>query len=259
MSIGLLFAQEQVLFDASAKSDLEGYDYISNFEITSESGYFSKGDLKILDPTERGIRFLAVGVPENVSTSYTVLTPYPSFLNESGSGTGFIYNAASIKSISITATTNRPYDEIILMYSTSPNGEIHEILMPQNFNEVKSMEEFTLTWNNPAYEPDVKKRELSRHPVLGADADGIYLKGFKIKTNAPTGMNAYSEYSILFIKKVTVVCDQAFTSTQLEELQSLKENFGIDENAAAREKAIKLIKERNEVRDTEKSLQATEQ
>ena len=31
-----LFAQEQVLFDATAKPDLDGYDYVSNFEIISE-------------------------------------------------------------------------------------------------------------------------------------------------------------------------------------------------------------------------------
>ena len=52
-----LFAQEQVLFDATAKADLDGYDYVSNFEIISESGYFTKNELKILSPNERGIRF----------------------------------------------------------------------------------------------------------------------------------------------------------------------------------------------------------
>lgn len=254
----ILCAQEQTLFDAGAKADLDGYDYVSNFEITSESGYFSKADLKILEPNDKGIRFYACGVPKDVSTHYTILTAYPSFLNESGTGAGVIYNAAAIKQIKVTATTNRPYDEIILLYSTSPNGIIHEIRMPQDFNTIKSMEEFTLTYNNPLYENDVKKRDVSAAPVLGADADGIYLRGFRIKTNAPSGMNAYSEYSVFYLKNVTVVCDKAYTDEQIEAMKTLKEEFGIDENAAVRAKAKSDVAERNRVRDNEKSLMATE-
>lgn len=254
----LLSAQEQVLFDSSAKADLDGYDYISNFEITSESGYFTKKNLQILTPTEKGIRFLATNVPKDVSTHYSILTAYPSFLNESGSGAGVIYNAAAIKQIKVTATTNRPYDEIILLYSTSPNGIIHEIKMPQDFNAVKSMEEFTLTYNNPLYEGDVKKREVTAAPVLGADADGIYLRGFRIKTNAPSGFSRYSEYSVFYLKKVTVVCDKAFTDEQIEAMNILKDEFGINENEDIIRKAKLDIAERNRVRDNEQSLMATE-
>lgn len=257
--IAVLTAQEQTLFSADVKADLNGYDYVSNFEITSESGYFSKADLKILEPNEKGIRFYARGVPRDVSTHYTILTAYPSFLNESGSGAGNIYNAAAIKSIKVVATTNRPYDEIILLYSTSPNGVIHEIKMPQDFNTIKSMEEFTLMYNNPLYEEDVKKRDVQAAPVLGADADGIYLRGFRIKTNAPTGFNAYSEYSVFYLKSVTVVCDKAYTDEQIAAMNTLKEEFGIDENSALRAKAESDVAERNRVRDTEKSLMATEE
>lgn len=38
MFIWSLSAEEAVLFSSSAKADLDGYDYVSNFEITSESG-----------------------------------------------------------------------------------------------------------------------------------------------------------------------------------------------------------------------------
>lgn len=254
----VLYAQEQTLFDSGVKADLDGYDYVSNFEITSESGYFSKADLKILAPNEKGIRFYACGVPKDVSTHYTILTAYPSFLNESGVGAGVIYNAAAIKQIKITATTNRPYDEIILLYSTSPSGVVHEIKMPQDFNTIKSMKEFTLTYDNPLYEKDVKKRDVSAAPVLGADADGIYLRGFRIKTNAPTGFNTYSEHSVFYLKNVTVVCDKAYTDEQIEAMKTLKEEFRIDENAAARAKAKSDVAERNRVRDNEKSLMAIE-
>ena len=253
-----LFAQEQVLFDATAKADLDGYDYVSNFEIISESGYFTKDELKILQPNEKGIRFMATGVPKSVSTHYTILTSYPSFLNESGTGAGVIYNAGAIKQIKITATTNRPYDEIILLYSTSPSGVIHEIKMPQDFNAIRSMEEFTLVYDNPLYQEDVAKRDVSAAPVLGADADGIYLRGFRIKTNAPSGYSRYSEYSVFYLKSVAIVCDKAFTDEQLEAMKALKEEFGIDENKAIREKTKSDIAERNRVRDNEKALMATE-
>lgn len=254
----LLCAQEQKLFDASAKAELDGYDYVSNFEITSESGYFSNKNLQILEPNERGLRFIATNVPENCSTSYIIKTAYPSFLNESGTGAGVIYNAAAIKTIKVTATTNRPYDEIILLYSTSPMGVIHEIRMPQDFNAIKSMQEFTLEYKNPLYEGDVKKREVSAAPVLGADADGIYLRGFRIKTNAPSGYNRYSEYSVFYLKEVVVECDKAFTDEQVEAMKTLKEEFGIDENVEITKKAKSDIAERNRVRENEKALMVTE-
>ena len=41
-TICMLNAEEKVLFDASAKSELDGYDYISNFEMISDSGHFKK-------------------------------------------------------------------------------------------------------------------------------------------------------------------------------------------------------------------------
>lgn len=252
------FAEEAVLFDSSATANLDGYDYVSNFEITSESGYFSKKDLAIISPNEKGLRFIAKNVPKDVSTHYTILTSYPSFLNDSGTGAGSIYNAAAIKSIKVTATTNRPYDEIILLYSTSPKGVIKEIKMPQNFNEIHSMEEFVLTYDNPLYESDVKKRDVSTSPVLGADADGIYLRGFRIKTNAPSGYSRYSEYSAFYLKNVNVIYDKAFTDEQIAAKDALKEEFGIDETKDMVNKIKADIKERNLVRANEQSLMATE-
>lgn len=102
-----LSAQEQILFDAAVKADLDGYDYVSNFEMRSDSGYFTKDSFKILEPNDKGLRFMAI-VPEDKYTNYEVVVAYPSFLNESGSGAGVIYNAASIKQIKVEASTNRP-------------------------------------------------------------------------------------------------------------------------------------------------------
>ena len=58
----LLCAQEQVLFSSSAKADVDGYDYVSNFEIDSKSGYFNKSQLMILEPNEKGLRFIATNI-----------------------------------------------------------------------------------------------------------------------------------------------------------------------------------------------------
>lgn len=255
----LLCAQEQVLFSSSAKADVDGYDYTSNFEISSTSGYFDKSELAILEPNEKGLRFLAVNPPKDISTSYDILTAYPSFLNEGVDGAGVIQNAGAIKSIKVTATTNRPYDEIILLYSTSPMGPIKSIKMPQDFNAIKSMEEFTLTFENPLYEKDYKKREVVTSPVLGSDADGLYLRGFRIKTNAPSGYSTYSEYSIFYLKSVVVVCDKAFTDEQLEAAKTLKEEFGIKETDNVEKRVKADIAERNRIREVEKALMASEE
>lgn len=256
MVTSIFYAEEKVLFDSSAKSDLDGYDYISNFEMASDSGYFGKYSFKILEPNDKGIRFIAFNVPNNLSTSYKVLTAYPSFLNEKdeGAGTGFIYNVKYIKSVKVEATTNRPYDEIILMYRTSPTGPVKEILMPQDFNAVHSMEPFELEFNNPSYIEDPNKRDPSASPVLGSDADGLYLVGFRIKTNAPSGYNIYSPYSVLYIKKVTVVYDKMFTDEQVENNRTLREEFGINPNTEAEARAKEHIAERNRLRTVESIL-----
>lgn len=252
--VGSVFAEEKVLFDATAKADLDGYDYISNFEMTSDSGYFKADQFKILEPNEKGIRFLASNVPADISTNYKVLVGYPSFLNEDGAGTGYIYNVKYIKSIKIEATTNRPYDEIYLLYSTSPTGPVKKVLMPQDFSTVKSMEDYELIFENPNYIADPNKRDVKASPVLGSDADGLYLIGFQIKTNAPNGYNAYSPYSVFYLRKVTVVYDKMFTDEQVENNKILKEEFGISPNTEAEKKAKARVAERNRLRETEKSL-----
>ena len=251
---GTVFAEEKVLFNSSAKADLDGYDYISSFEMSSDSGYFKKDSFKILEPTEKGIRFIAFNIPKDISTSYYVLAGYPSFLNADGAEAGFIYNVKYIKSIKIEATTNRPYDEIILLYRTSPAGEIKKIKMPQDFNTIKSMEDFTLEFNNPAYIDDPAKRDLKASPVLGSEADGIYLVGFQIKTNAPNGYNTYSPYSVFYLRKVTVIYDKMFTDEQVENNRTLREEFGISPNTEIENKAKLKIAEKNRLRLVESEL-----
>lgn len=249
-----IFAEENYLIKSDVSTSLEEYDFVSNFEITSDSGWFTNDKLMILTPNEKGFRFIAKDVPEYQPSNYKIIPAYPVFLNEPNTGAGYIENASVIKSIKVIATTNRPYDQISLLYSTSANGPVKEIKMPQDFNSVKSMEEFTLVFENPMYEPDVKKREVKTNPILGGDIEGIYFRGIKITTNPPAGFSTYSEYSVFYLKEVSVVYDKLFTDEQLAEKKALKEDFGIDENKAAREKAISEIKERNRIRENEASL-----
>ena len=252
--ITMVFAEEKVLFDSSAKSDLDGYDYISNFEITSDSGYFKSNQLQILEPNEKGIRFIATNVPKDVSSNYKVLVAYPSFLNEDGVGPGFIYNVKYIKSIKIEATTNRPYDEIYLLYKTSPTGPTNKVLMPQDFNAINSMEDYELIFENPYYEPDVSKRIIKSSPVLGSDANGIYLVGFQIKTNAPTGRYEYSPFSCFYLRKVSIIYDKMFTDEQIENNKNLMDEFNITYNTEYEKKIRIEIAEKNRLRNIESNL-----
>lgn len=249
-----LFAEETVLIKSDVDASLEEYDFTSNFEITSDSGWFTKDKLVILKPNEKGFRFMAKDVPQYQSSNYKIVPAYPAFLNEPNVGAGYISNAGAIKSIKVVFTTNRPYDNISVLYSTSVNGPIKEIKMPQDFNAIKSMVETELLFDNPLYEPDVNKRELKEYPVLNSSEDGIYFRGIKVTTNMPSGAFAYSEYSVIYLKEVSVIYDKLFTDEQLEQKAALKEEFGIDENANLKKKAISKVEEKNRIRENQASL-----
>ena len=210
--------------------------------------------MKILKPNEKGFRFLAKNVPEFSTSNYKIIPAYPVFLNEPNIGAGYIVNVSSIKSIKVIFATNRPYDNISVLYSTSVNGPIKKIRMPQDFNSIKSMEENELIFENPLYEPDVKKREVKAVPVLGGDIEGFYFQGIEITTNPAYGFAEYSEYSLIFLKEVSIIYDELFTPEQLEQKAVLKEDFGIDELAEEKIKAINKVKEKIRLRENEASL-----
>lgn len=246
------FAEETILYTSDTSASCSDYTFKDNFVITSNSGYFNDSNLKIGNPTDKGLPFIAMDVPEFTTTHYDILVPYETFLNDPNTGAGYIDNAKDIKSISITATTNRPYDEIILMYKTTPTGEVKYIKMPQDFDAIQSMVEFTLVFDNPLYK-DISKRTLKASPVVGNEAEGIYLVGFRIKTNMPTSTQAYSPYSVLYIKSVSVIYDKAFTDEQTLLNNEVKSLFEIDEYNNLREKEIRKIEESKRLKDEELS------
>ena len=247
----MLFAQENILLKSDAQAELNGYDYVKNFTVNSTSGYFTKDSFKILEPNEKGFR-ICVEVP-NTSTYYDILPPYPSFLNEANIGAGYIENAGSIKKIDITLTLFRPYDEIIFMYSTSPNGNIKFFKMPQDFNNVKSMEETILSIEPDSYIQNVNYRDIKTANILGEN-DGIYFRGIRVKVNKAPNGTIFFPYSIVYLKEIKVQYDLNLTPEQFEQRKAMKEEWGIsDEEELIREKTIARIDIEVKNKEQEKS------
>lgn len=249
-----VFADEAFLLKSDSVADFDGYDYVSNFEIVSDSGWFPKENLMILKPNEKGFRFLAKNVPENVTTSYKIIPSYPSFLNEADIGAGHITNVSNIKAFRLVYTTNRPYDEISILYSTSEDGPIHTVKMKPNNIMVTSMSEVVVDYELPSYQADITKRELKAAPVFGGDVHGIFLRGLKITTNMATGANTHSDWSILYVKEISVIYDNMFTEEQLNERAIIAEEFRIEANKEIREKASHDVQEKLRLREHEKQL-----
>lgn len=248
-----LVAEEKSLLDTSVKSDIDGYDFISNFEVTSDSGWFNSKDLTILN-NDDGIVVKAENVPQYTSTNYKIIPAYPAFLNEPNVGAGYIDNASAIKSITITYRVNRSYDEVFLLYSDSPAGPVKEVKIPQDFNATQSMVFQTITYEMANYISDVNKKEIKSYPIIGSPANGIYFRGIKIQTNMPTGYMAYGSTSVVQIKEVKVVYDNAKTQEQLDSEKEYSELFGIDTDKTLKEKELQKIKEKNRIKEHNKSL-----
>ena len=248
------FAQrEEVLLKSDVSASLSDYDYATNFKVESQSGWFNKDSLVTLAPNELGFRVMAI-IPESVNcTTYDIVPSYPSFLNEPNIGAGYIENVGDIKKISITLTVNRPYDEIILMYSTSPLGDIKLLKMPQDFNKVATMEETTLELYPDSYIDDVNKREIKSPVALGSECDGIYFRGIRIKANKAPSNIEYSPYSIVCIKEIKVQYDYNILPEQYELRKSMENEYGTNKKSEKiKEKTIAKIEMRNKSLEAEK-------
>lgn len=246
-----LFAEEGVLFDSTTlnANSVNEYSY-ENWEGESNTGWYADNDIKFLGVNDRGLGFIVTNVP-NTTTHYEINPAYPTFLNDPGIGTGHIENVDSIKSIKLTATLNRTYDDIIMYYSTSPNGPIHKVLFTANSNS-HSMQEAEFVWNNPSYIEDVTKRQLKNYPIVGSEVGSIYLRGFSIKCNASSGFNGYSPYSVVYLKKVDIIYDKMLTDEQYETNKLLKEELNIDETNGVKEKALREIETKQRLIESEK-------
>lgn len=255
-AVFVLTAEEKVLLDPQSTASIgdENISYVENFTIGSTSGYFADGNLKILPPTEDGFRVLAIDVPRSDVSSYDLIPAYPSFLNEGTEGAGAISNAGAIKKVEVEVMFNRPYDEVMLLYSTSPNGPVKSIkLIPEDGKAIETMVPIKMVSVDLNYNDDVKTREIKADPALGGDATGIYFRGYRIRVNPAYGVNEYSPWSIVYFKQTKVIYDLRFTPEQWEMREKLKEEWKIDDGSgAAKVKAINEITYR-------KKLEAIEQ
>lgn len=255
-AVFVLTAEEKVLLDPQSTASIgdENISYVENFTIGSTSGYFADGNLKILPPTEDGFRVLAIDVPRSDVSSYDLIPAYPSFLNEGTEGAGAISNAGAIKKVEVEVMFNRPYDEVMLLYSTSPNGPVKSIkLIPEDGKAIETMVPIKMVSVDLNYNDNVKTREIKADPALGGDATGIYFRGYRIRVNPAYGVNEYSPWSIVYFKQTKVTYDLRFTPEQWEMREKLKEEWKIDDGSgAAKVKAINEITYR-------KKLEAIEQ
>ena len=140
------------------------------------------------------------------------------------------------------------------MYSTSPNGDIKFFKMPQDFNNVKSMEETILTIEPASYIQDVNYRDIKSAVALGGVNDGIYFRGVRVKVNKAPNNIDFSPYSIVYLKEIKVQYDLNLTPEQFEQRKAMKEEWGIsDEEELIREKTIARIDIEVKNKEQEKS------
>ena len=253
LTASCLFAETTELFNSNSNASLDDYSYITNFEIDSNSGYFVKGKNLAINPTADGIEAIAWNVPKNISSNYRLVPAYPSELNEANSGSGYIKNAAAIKSVKIVATLNRPYDDIYLLYSTSLNGEIKRIKMP-HYDNAQSMIEQEYVFNNASYEENVNNRNIKSYPLIGSYKQAIYFRGIEVQTNAPYGYYGYGDYSTVNIKTVAITYDKAESDETLLLSEEFETKYGLDATKPIKEKAKNKIKQKISATDREKQL-----
>lgn len=251
--VAMVFADETNLFSSDSTANLDGYEYISNFEVDSDSGYFVKGKNLAITSSKDGVEAIAWGVPENISTSYKVIPAYPSELNEPNNGSGYIKNAAAIKKIKIVATLNRPYDDIFLLYSTIPNGEIKKIKMP-HYDSAMSMIEQEYVFENSEYIDNEKNRNIKVFPLVGKHKQAIYFRGIQVQTNAPYGIYGYGDLSTLNIKNIAVTYDKAEKEENLAISEEFEKKYGLDYTKDLREKTRAKVNQKIEARNDAKEL-----
>lgn len=274
MMTGLSFADEAVLFDATAKADVlgTGYDWIENAKAVPLSGWYivgvnpsdnrNNGVLSNPKLTEKyGLAIRADNVPDTDSNyGIEFITPYFN-RDDSGepiSGTGLISNAAAIKSMEIVLTLNRGYDEVRVVWMQG--GKEHSRLFKTSHatSTPESMVEFTAHIDFTEYVDDVRNRPLKQYPVAGIGATDIQLKRIQVTTHRAPGNWYPSSVSIMGIKSIKVIYDKAVTPEAYERGKEADGLFDVKTSQVLEDKTRRKIEV--DIRQTEynKSLMATE-
>lgn len=233
----LLFAQEQVLFDYSAKADVldTGYDWVENAKTVAYSGIYIPGK-NISNPIISEKYGLAVRTDiapkEDSNFAIRFITP---LFNE-GEGVGIIKNAGAVKSMDITLTLNRGYDEVSVVWEQNGIEHSRKFTAKNVAEPITSMYEFTAHIDFSNYISDVRNRNTKSIPIAGLKATSILLKEIKVTTHAPSKEWEYSPTCIVGVKRISVVCDKAVDDNTFERGQEADKEFNIYPNANLEQK-----------------------
>ena len=114
---GMLFAEETVLFNASAlnSASVEEYSF-ENWEVVPQSSLSARTQIKM---TDKGLG-VCVELPKRDGyVSYKLIPPYSPSLNEPNKELGFIENVGEIKSIKLVVEGIGKADEVTIYLSRS--------------------------------------------------------------------------------------------------------------------------------------------
>ena len=123
---GMLFAEETVLFNASAlnSASVEEYSF-ENWEAVPQSSLSARPQIKM---TYKGLG-VCVELPKRDGyVSYKVVPPYFPSLNEPNKELGFIENVGEIKSIKLVVEGIGKADEVTIYLSRSKTDFLMESL-----------------------------------------------------------------------------------------------------------------------------------
>lgn len=261
MAIGMVFADEAVLFDSAAKADVlgTGYDWVAGARAIGVSGVYEPGrNLENPILTEKyGLCIRTDVAPQYTDSRYGIQFIEPSF-NEPNSGTGYIKNAAAVKSMDITLTLNRGYDEIEIFWLQNGVEHKRKFKASDATTTIESMIEFTAHIDFAEYVDDVRNRSTAQIPVAGLKMTDIRLTKIEVITHPAPGNWMYSPTSIVGIKKISMIYDKAVTDEAYERGLEADEVFGINANAELENRTRRDIEIYLRQTDYNQSLMATE-
>ena len=256
-----VFADEAVLFDYSTKADVlnTGYDWIENSRAKGISGIYEPGR-NLFNPIlseKYGLCIRTDFAPKYSDSRYAIEFIEPSF-NEANNGAGYITNAAAIKSMDITMTLNRGYDEVEIFWLQNGKVNKRKFKAADATSTIESMVEFTAHIDFSEYVKDPKNRSTAQIPVAGLKMTDIRLLRIEVVTHQAPGDWLYSPTSIVGIKKISMVYDKAVTPEAYERGAEADEIFGVNANKDLEDRTRRNIEIYLRQDAYNKSLMATE-
>lgn len=259
-AMGMVFADEAVLFDYTAKADVleTGYDWVGNAKAVGVSGYYIPGR-NLYNPIVSEKYGLAIRTDEapDADSNYAMAFITPAF-NEANSGAGYIKNAGAIKSMDITLILNRGEDEVTVFWMQNGKEYSRKFIPSRDCKTtIESMVEFTCHIDFAEYIQDERNRDIRQIPVAGVKMTNIYLTKIQVTTHKQVGWVPCST-SILGVKKITMVYDKAVRDEEYERGIEADDAFGINPMENLENITRKKIETELQMTEYNKSLMATE-